>query len=110
MARKPSTKLTVARIDAVELLQTVPDWDVWENAVYALGKKFPDNDVTSVLLKAAAIKQLYAIPFLALWSTTKHLVKVMADSPSVDAALVDRLAQVPGENRQTRFASKFVHF
>jgi len=48
-----------------------------DKALYALKERFPGFDANSVLLKVAAVNQLYSTNVWAIGRMARHVVKVM---------------------------------
>src|SRR5437867_9794261 len=96
---------------AARLYERLPDWAVTDHALAALAAAFPDFGREAVLLKVAAVNQLYATQVWAVGRMYEHVLAVMSTPwkhlPA--EALVERLATVPGRTH-TSFAAKFCHF
>jgi hypothetical protein len=96
---------------ALRLYERLPDWGVTDHALAALAVAFPGFTPEAVLLKAAAINQLYATQVWDIGGMYAHVLDVFG-SPwqhLAPADLVKRLAAVPGRTH-TSFAAKFCHF
>jgi hypothetical protein len=110
--------LTTAQVDAANRLHdTLQQWKDVDAALQMLGKHVPGFQLPSVLLKVAAVNQLYSTNLYAVVRMARHVVTVMDSSDSqTDPALVEELADLPrtGETQQKRLyvslASKFAHF
>ena len=93
-------------------------WRVADQALEALGERFPGFEAEAALLKVIAINSLYYTNVYAVARMAKHVQSVMADVEpgSTDPDLVDRIADLPrstnqkGPRKFLSFASKFAHF
>lgn len=89
-----------------------------DRALYALKERFPGFGLDAVLLKVAAINQLYYTNVWAVTRMARHVVDVMnRPNASVrDHRLIEELAALPRADGQRTnrnhlsFASKFAHF
>ena len=118
--------LTQSQVSAANHLHSrLSQWGHTDQALGELARRFPGFDVSSALLKVAAVNQLYGTNVYAVARMAEHIAKVLAeeeasighgDAIPADAALVERLAAMPksarqkGERRHFSFASKFAHF
>jgi hypothetical protein len=106
---KPTLELVLAEGERFD-----HDYEVTEGALAELIKQFPRNtDRSQVLLKVAAINQLYTVNVYAVRIVADHIadLKIDAHLDAGSVQLVDMIAQVRlGENKQRTylsFASKY---
>jgi hypothetical protein len=111
--------LLTSQIEAANRLQSfLANEAPTDRALYSLKERFPGFDSDAVLLKVAAINQLYATQVWAIGRMARHVVQVMngPDALSRDHVLIETLAALPkaDEKHSARnhlsFASKFAHF
>ncbi len=111
--------LLASQLAAAKKLYTrLPQWHATNEALAALGQRFPDFALPSVLLKVAAVNQLYGTNVYAVVRMAEHVSAIMAkyDGSQADTTLVEHIAALPPTSGQPRdrrhisFASKFVHF
>lgn len=109
------TPVTQAQIDAANALQRrLPTWAATDRAFERLKNHF-GWDLEGCILKVAAINDLYSTRVYAVWRMSEHLRDVMRDPPDDPAALVEKIACLPGEDgsvsrKHWSFASKISHF
>ena len=109
--------LMPAQVEAAQkLYKRMPEWRASNDALAALGDKFPGFAFPAVLLKTAAINQLYATNVYAITLMGRHLESLLprVDVRSAGPDLVERMAEVRTADGTTRslrsFASKFASF
>lgn len=92
------------------------NWSLVDRALERLSKNMSGFDRESILLKAAAVNQLYYTNVFAIVPMAEHMANVLNEPGAVsDHGLVDRLAVLSTNTRQAQrrfvsFASKFAHF
>jgi hypothetical protein len=70
--------LTMAQIEAAnELHQGLPQWKNTDDALHALHNRFPEFDIKAMLLKVAAVNQLYGTNVYAVDRMARHIVEVL---------------------------------
>jgi hypothetical protein len=105
-------KPTVALVHAEEQ-NFDRDNEMIERALTELIKQFPKNtDMPQILIKVAAINQLYSTNIYAVWQVAAHIAKlnIDADLEVGEVQLVRKIAQVTIGNKQRNnlsFASKY---
>lgn len=109
--------LTSAQIEAAQKLYgRLPGWRASNEALVALGERFPGFDFPAVLLKAVAINQLYSTNIYAIVLVSRHLESLLprVDLRTAGPDLVERMVEVRTADGKTRrwrsFASKFASF
>ena len=111
--------LSKRQIKAANELQLIlAEGSPTDRALYALSDRFPGFDSDAVLLKVAAINQLYYTNVWAVTRMARHVAKVMngPNASKRDYELIEELAALPKSERQQSnrnhlsFASKFAHF
>ena len=92
-------------------------WLETDSALQELGRRFPDFDTSSTLLKVTTINALYGTNVYAVNRMAAHIQGVLAEAELELAPweLVERIAALPMEpgerpRRFLSFASKFAHF
>lgn len=93
-------------------------WRAADQALEALGQRFPGFQDEAALLKVVTINSLYGTNVYAVARMARHVESVMAATNVATGGpdLVERLADLPktGEQERSRrfrsFASKFAHF
>lgn len=96
----------------------MPVWQATDRGLQALHQRLPGFELDTVLVKVAAVNQLYSANVYAVARMAQHIVSVMANwaTRSAVADLVEQIADLPPnpEDGKTRyhlsFASKFAHF
>ena len=87
-----------------------------EQALRRLARVMPGCDHESILLKVAALNQLYGTNVYAVVRMASHIVRLFSTSPSWSFETVESVAALPpaGNQKKVRhhrsFASKFAHF
>ncbi|HSH81625.1 MAG TPA: hypothetical protein VLA19_24105 [Herpetosiphonaceae bacterium] len=116
--------LTESQIVAASALQAqMSGWTITDRALTALGERFPESNREAVLLKVAAVNQLYGTYVYAVTRMAEHVAAVLKSADTAtggdtlaDVALIERLAALPkapaqqSERKHVSFASKFAHF
>jgi hypothetical protein len=103
---------------ANRLHDRLSQWQAADRALRTLAERFPEFDAPATLLKVVAINALYGTNIYAVIRMARHVEQVMAepDASSAGIELVERLAELPGNDTEGRtrwflsFASKFAHF
>lgn len=114
-----AVSLTQAQVEAASQLRDhMPLWQATDQALSRLGRCLPSFELEAVLLKVAAINQLYGTNVYAVTRMAQHITFLMSsvagDNSAID--LVERIAALPpskpaGKSRfHLSFASKFAHF
>jgi len=111
--------LPIEKIDAAnQLHRRLKQWRLSDEALRLLAGRCPGFSPEACLLKVASVNQLYGTNVYATMRMAEHVASVLAgaDLTVAGASLVERLAELPRTERQTRkrrhysFASKFAHF
>lgn len=100
-------------IAAGKLHDELEQWKAADRALDYLGKAMPSNtQLDQVLLKAAALNQLYATRVFALHAMASHIVEVFSSEAMRDeCSLVERIAYLEASGKEHEsFASKYCHF
>ena len=106
--------LTSSQLDAASRLHDrMGTWSETDRALEALARRFPDFEHPAVLLKVAAVNQLYGTNLYAVARMAEHITRLMSTEAGHTPDLVDEIAKLPDGERPRRhvsFASKFAHF
>lgn len=98
---------------AGKLHDELEQWKAADRALEYLGKAMPSNTQhDQVLLKAAALNQLYATRVFALHAMASHIVEVFSsEAMREECSLVERIAYLEASGKEHEsFASKYCHF
>jgi len=100
-------------VAAGKLHDELKQWKAAERALDYLGKAMPSNtQLHQVLLKAAALNQLYTTRVYTLHAMASHIVEVFSSEAMRDeCSLVERIAYLEASGKEHEsFASKYCHF
>lgn len=100
-------------IAAGKLHDELEQWKAADRALEYLGKTMPSNTQhEQVLLKAAALNQLYTTRVYTVHAMASHIVEVFSSEAMRDeCSLVERIAYLEAlGKRHQSFASKYCHF
>lgn len=98
---------------ACRLHNLMGGWRATDRALEALARRFPDFEHEAVLLKVAAVNQLYGTNLYAVARMAEHITRLMSTKTGHTPDLVDVIAKLPDGERPRRhisFAAKFAHF
>jgi len=99
---------------AYRLHSMLDEWKAADRVLLYLAQTLPGNtDVDQVLLKAAALNQLYQTRVFALHAMASHTAAVFSAQPSYEdeCSLVERLAHLEATGQEHEsFAAKYCHF
>lgn len=102
-----------SQIDAANrLLLQLPTWQATERGFERLRIEFPGFDLPAVLMKAAAVNDLYSTRVYAIWRMAAHIAEVGPNLPQDPVEAVLMIGRLPGGAGGTHrsFASKYCHF
>lgn len=102
-----------SQIDAANrLLQHLPTWAASEQGFERLRDELPGFDLPAVLMKAAAVNDLYSTRVYAIWRMAAHISKVGPDLLEDPVETVQTIGRLPrgGGGTHRSFASKYCHF
>ncbi len=107
--------LTSAQVQAASVIHDcMPGWAGTDRALALLAKLVPEWDADSVLLKAAAVNQLYNARHRRLGEAAERISQVIRDGkPDDPVKVVEAIAPLPRDGKVSwfwAFASKFAHF
>ena len=88
-------------------------WDRAGRALKTLADSLPGFEDDVLLLKVAAVNELYTTNLFDVQGMAEHIASLISRQPPRTPDLVDEIAALPEPGRQRRFlsfASKFVHF
>ncbi len=108
--------LTSAQVKAASVIHDLymPGWASTYRALTLLAKLVPGWDTDSVLLKAAAVNQLYNANHYRLGEAAERISQVIRDGkPDEPVEVVEAIAPLPRAGKVSwfwAFASKFAHF
>lgn len=110
-------QLTKERVEAaLRLHSRLTGWESADESFSALKQAMPGFDLSSCLIKSAAINQLYYTSVYRIYDMAKNVERVMAAKPDDPIQLVTAIATLDdpkkpsGVTRHFSFASKFAHF
>ena len=73
--------LSQAQIKAAGTIYThLEQWKLIDTVLSSLGRKYPDNNLESTLLKAVVINELYATGVLSIQVAAKHIYEILNDN------------------------------
>ncbi len=103
-----------SQIDAANRLhQRLSTWAATEQGFERLRNELPGFDLSAVLMKAAAINDLYSAHVYAISRMAVHIADVGPDLPNDPVEAVLTIGRLPGGGSggtHRSFASKFCHF
>lgn len=108
-----ASPITQEQIDAANrLLDHLTTWQATERGFKQLRDELPGFDLPAVLMKAAAVNDLYSTRVYAIWRMSAHISAVGPDLPDDPVDAVQTIGRLPGGGGGTHrsFASKYCHF
>lgn len=100
-------------VAAGRLHNELEQWKAADRVLDYLGKTIPENtDLDRVLLKVAALNQLYGTNVYDLYAMAQHIVEIFSWERTWDeCSLVEQIAYLEASGRRHQsFASKYCHF
>ena len=111
---KLSVPLTETQVVAAgKIHNELEQWKAADRVLKYLGTTIPENtDLDRVLLKVAALNQLYGTNVYYLYAMAQHIVEVFSSERTWDeCSLVEQIAYLEASGRRHQsFASKYCHF
>lgn len=105
--------ISQSQIDAANRLHRyLPTWAATEKGFERLRNDLPAFDLPAVLMKSAAVNDLYSTRVYRIWRMALHITQVISELPDDPVGAVLTIGRLPGGGGQTHrsFASKFCHF
>jgi len=109
--RLPLTETQV--VAAGRIHNELEQWKAADRVLNYLGKTILENtDLDRVLLKAAALNQLYGTNVYGLYAMAQHIIEIFSSERTWDeCSLVEQIAYLEASGRRHQsFASKYCHF
>ena len=110
----PLTSDQVKAASVIRDSKYMPGWATTDRALTLLAKSVPGWDADSVLVKAAAVNQLYNVNHHRLGEAADRISQIIrGGKPDDPVAVVEAIAPLPRDGKLWwfwAFASKFAHF